>query len=338
MLGFIESMKVLFIKLSAFGDLIHCLPALDDVLARDDVQEVHWLVDERFAFVTDVFPESVVIHRVALKGEHPIAAAWKVIQELRHEHFDVVIDLQSLIKSSLLAAATGAKVYGFDAREVREKPATWLQKRTYFHADERHVVQKYRHVAAMPWQPSSYAENPLAYQTPWIQHELKHTSFPTFPDKPWVVLSLGGSWQTKELPNDTWQAVAEGIAEKGWHGVMCWGNDEEHAKAKDIAEHVPLSVLKERLDIASLCSLLKQAKALVATDTGVLHLAAALGTPTVSFWGASASWRSGPLGHKHQFVESSPICGPCFKRQCANFVCMDMICADEILRCLKDMD
>ncbi|MDQ6973446.1 MAG: lipopolysaccharide heptosyltransferase I [Mariprofundaceae bacterium] len=331
----IKSMKVLFIKLSAFGDLIHCLPALDDVLARDDVQEVHWLVDERFAFVTDIFPESVVIHRVALKGEHPILATWHIIQQLRREHFDVVIDLQSLIKSSLLAATMGAKVYGYDAREVREKPATWLQKSTWFHANERHVVQKYRHVAAAPWQASSHTDKPLLYQEPLIRRELKPISFPTLPDKPWVILSLGGSWQTKELPNGTWQAVAQGIAEKGWHGVMCWGNDAEYAKAKAIAEHVPLTVLKERLDIISLCGLFKQAKALVATDTGVLHLAAALGTPTVSFWGASASWRSGPLGKKHQFVESSPECGPCFKRQCANFVCMDMICADDILRCLK---
>jgi len=331
-------MKVLLIKLSAFGDLIHCLPALDDVLARDDVQEVHCLVDERFAFVTDVFPESVVIHRVALKGKHPIAAAWKMIQELRDEHFDVVIDLQSLIKSSVLAAATGAKVYGYDAREVREKPATWLQQSTCFHADERHVVQKYRHVAAAPWQSVSDTENPLAYQEPRIHRELKLISFPALPQKPWVVLSLGGSWQTKELPNETWQAVAQGIEEQGAHAVMCWGNDEEHAKAKAIAEYAPVTVLEQRLDIASLCSLLKQAKALIATDTGVLHLAAALETPTVSFWGASASWRSGPLGEQHQFVESSPSCGPCFKRQCANFVCMDMICADDMLRCLKDID
>ncbi|MDQ6994291.1 MAG: glycosyltransferase family 9 protein, partial [Mariprofundaceae bacterium] len=65
---------------------------------------------------------------------------------------------------------------------------------------------------------------------------------------------------------------------------------------------------------------------------------AALDVPTVSFWGASASWRSGPLGKKHQLVESSPPCGPCFKRQCANFICMDMICADDILCCLKHID
>lgn len=324
-------MKVLLIKLSAFGDLIHCLPALDDVLSRKDVTEVHWLVDERFAFVMDVFPNDVVVHRVALKGQQPIRAAWQAIKDLRKEKFDVVIDLQSLIKSSLLAAATGAKVYGYDAREVREKPATWLQQSTYFHEQERHVVQKYRHVAAAPWQASTVAQHPLPYQPPTIHRTFNEVHFPNLPNKPWVVLSLGGSWQTKELPNATWQAVAEGIEAQGAHAVMCWGNDAEYQKAQCIAEHAPISILETRLDMLPLCSLLKQAKALVATDTGVLHLAAALGTATVSFWGASASWRSGPLGEKHRMVESNPSCGPCFQRQCANFVCMDMICATDIL-------
>jgi len=330
-------MKVLIIKLSAFGDLIHCLPALDDVLVRNDVEEVHWLVDERFAFVTDVFPENVMIHRVALKGSHPMRAAWQTIQALRKEKFDVVIDLQGLIKSSLMAAATGAKVYGFDAREVREKPATWLQHSTHFHKQERHVVQKYRHVAAAPWQLRASSMSALAYKEPKIDRELKLVDFPDLPAKPWVVLSLGGSWQTKELPDETWQAVARGIEKQGSHAVMCWGNAEEHEKAKRIAEHAPITILEMRLGMASLCSLLQQAKALMATDTGVLHLAAALGTPTVSFWGPSAAWRSGPLGEKHQFVESNPTCGPCFKRQCANFICMDMICADEILTAIQQL-
>jgi len=277
----------------------------------------------------------VVVHRVALKGEHPIRAAWQTIQKLRKEQFDVVIDLQSLIKSSLLAAATGAKVYGYDAREVREKPATWLQTSTYFHEQERHVVQKYRHVAAAPWQTSSISDIPLAYKAPIIHRKFNAVELPDLPNKPWVVLSLGGSWQTKELPNKTWQAIAQGIEQQGGHAVLCWGNDAEYQKAQAIAEHAPVSVLKSRLDIISLSNLLQQAKVLVATDTGVLHLAAALGTPTVSFWGPSASWRSGPLGEQHQFVESQPKCGPCFKRQCANFVCMDIISADDILTAIQ---
>ena len=326
-------MKVLCIKLSAFGDLIHCLPALNDILARDDVSEVHWLVDTRFAFVTEVFPASVHIHAVDLKGKHPLRAAWKMIRTLHHEQFDVVIDLQTLIKSSLLAAATGAKVYGFDAREVREKPATWLQHSTLFHPNERHIVQKYRHVAAAPWQSSE--PEPIAYAAPTIHRNItQHADF-DIPQQPYVVLSLGGSWATKELPNATWQAVIQGIHEQGLQAVCCWGSQEEYDKAQTIAQQVPVTVLHQRLAMRDLCALLAASQSLIATDTGVLHLAAALGVPTVSFWGASASWRSGPLGAGHHHVESQPDCGPCFKRQCANFVCMDMVRADDILLALR---
>ncbi len=326
-------MKVLLIKLSAFGDLIHCLPALNDVLARDDVSEVHWLVDTRFSFVTEVFPKEVRIHAVDLKGAHPVRAAWQMMQVLRRERFDVVLDLQTLIKSSLFGLATGAKVYGFDAREVREKPASWLQHSTQFHDDEQHVVQKYRHVAAAPWQTEH--PEPLAYAPPTI-----HQTYPPLHDEtlikmPYVVLSLGGSWATKELPNATWQAIVAGIHAQGLQPVCCWGSQDEHLKAQTIAAEVPLTILPQRLGMQDLCALLSASQALIATDTGVLHLAAALGVPTASFWGASASWRSGPLGAGHHHIESKPACGPCFKRQCANFVCMDMVRADDILLALR---
>jgi len=334
-------MKVLMIKLSAFGDLIHCLPALDDVLARDDVDEVHWLVDERFAFVTAVFPEQVTIHRVALKGKHPLRAAWQAIRMLRQEKFDWVIDLQSLIKSSLIAAALGSKVVGFDAREIREKPATWLQRSTRFQTDDRHVVQKYRRVAAEPWRQPHAAYPLLAYVEPLIHRDMcEHLDavlLDGLPDQPWVVLSLGGSWQTKELPDATWRDLITGMQNMGTHAIICWGHAEEQEKAARIAQGTSATVLPERLGMQALCALLLQADVLVATDTGVLHLAAALQRPTVSFWGPSASWRSGPLGERHCFVESNPACGPCFKRQCANFVCMDMIRAEEMIAGLEQV-
>jgi len=76
-------MKVLIVKLSAFGDIIHCLPALDDLLLRPEVNEVHWLIDARYAFVGEIFPQQVQLHTVAMKGAHPVAAIRRSIKELR---------------------------------------------------------------------------------------------------------------------------------------------------------------------------------------------------------------------------------------------------------------
>jgi len=328
-------MKVLIIKLSAFGDIIHALPALDDILKRPEVTEVHWLVDERFAFVCDVFPTEVKIHSIAMKGQHPIQAIWKTIRSLRQEHFDVIIDLQSLIKSSLIAKLIGGKIYGLDATEVKEKPATWIQESVTFHSDDKNIVQKCRRVASGPWQSASVPTKSMPYIAPHIHKGLPHMPIPSILDHtplPWVILNLGGSWATKQLPNTTWVHIAKGIEQRGAQAIICWGNKQEQEKALHIANECQAIPLPERLDILTLCSLFLHSASVITTDTGILHLASALKTPTISFWGVTPSVRNGAFGEHDIQVESNPECGPCIKRTCANFICMDMIDAETILQ------
>jgi len=113
--------KVLIVKLSAFGDIIHSLPALDDVLARPGVSEVHWLVDVRYQFVTEVFPPQVRVHTIDLKGKNRLSEVWRVVKALRAEKFDVALDLQGLMKSALLARLICSKVFGIDQKYMKEK-------------------------------------------------------------------------------------------------------------------------------------------------------------------------------------------------------------------------
>ncbi len=327
-------MKVLIIKLSAFGDIIHALPALDDLLTKPEVDEIHWLVDQRFEFVTALFPESVHVHTIAMKGERPVRAIWESIKQLRRERFDIVFDLQGLIKSSLMAALTGAKVYGFDRQEIREKPAAWLEESVPFHADDRHIVQQCRRVATGPWQSGRRPQKAIAYRPPCVRQNLPDVPLPPeleTLDIPWVILNLGGSWETKQLADSTWQEIANGIEQRGAHALICWGNDDERKKALRIAAKTNAIPFPERLDILPLCTLLRRSTAVITTDTGILHLASALGTPTVSFWGVTPSWRNGAFAEYDLQIESNPECGPCIKRTCANFICMDMIRAETIL-------
>ncbi len=335
-------MKLLIVKLSAFGDIIHALPALDDLLARPEIEEVHWLVDRRYAFVTEIFPPQVRVHQIDLRGKHPLRSAWQAIRRLRSEHFDVVVDLQGLMKSALIAYLVHPHVYGMDVHHLREKISRYLLRPVSFHPDERHVVQQYRKVAAAAFDDASEIQ---AYAPPHIANAallespidmlLTHWKIGT---KKYVWLHLGGGWTTKQLPQATWQQIAKGIDDAGLVPILGWGNAQEKQLAVKVKQHVPASLLpEERLHMPALCALLAQAAAVVGPDTGVVHLAAALGTPTVSFWGPSASWRSAPLGPMHRHIESSPTCGPCFKRECAAFICMDMIKADAILSAIHDV-
>ncbi len=326
------SVKVLIVKLSAFGDIIHSLPALDDLLARPEIKEVHWLVDSRFAFVTEVFPEQVKVHQVDFKGAKPLSAVLTMVKKLRAEKFDMAFDLQGLMKSAVVARLICKTVYGFDSKIIREKPAAWLQTSISFHAQAKHVVQVYRNIVQTPWF-ETITEAEIAYLPPSIHKNITILPLPDglMSEKPIVMLHLGGAWQTKILPDQTWLDIAKGAVEKGYQVVWCWGNVEEQSKAQQLSVASVGIVLKERQAMLKLCSLLKQVAFIVGADTGVLHLAAALGTPSISFWGPSASWRSAPLGLSDKQVESKPKCGPCFKRSCNDFICMDMIKADDIV-------
>ncbi len=340
-------MKILIVKLSAFGDIIHALPALDDILKHPEVSEVHWLVDSRYTFVTEVFPPHVRIHQLELKDSHQWLHTWRTIQHLKNERFDAVFDLQGLIKSGVLARLISHHVFGIDPAYVREKPNRYFVHPVRFHPDEKHVVQQYRRVAVAPfsrdWRQTP--DDAMPYREPHIsltpamedagqmtlgRWHLKSVRY--------VWLHLGGGWATKQLPLSTWEKVASGLVATGLKPVLGWGNQAEKKKAEEIGNRVKSSFIPEhRLEMKQLCGVLAGAKAAIGADTGVIHLAAALGAPTVSFWGPSASWRSGPLSGTSQHVESSPPCGPCFARNCKQFICMDMIREDDILAAINDI-
>jgi len=338
-------LKILTVKLGAFGDIIHCLPALDDLLRQPDVDEIHWLVDKRYAFVTEIFPEKIKIHQVALKGPHPWRSAWQCIRHLRQLDFDAVLDLQGLIKSGLAARMAGTHVYGFDAAFAPEKGAHWLVRPVRFHPDERHVVQQYRRIATGPFTPdvSLQPEAVMPYAPPSIrpaksmlnafEQEKKKLNINV---AEFAVLHLGGGWETKQLPRGKWREVIAGVHACGCLPLLSWGNAQEQRLANELAAESEATALQRRLPMRALCGLLTAARAVIGTDTGVLHLAAALGTPTATFWGPSASWRSAPLHAEHVHAESAPECGPCFRRACSHFICMDRIRVEDLLEVLRD--
>jgi len=351
-------LKILIVKLSAFGDIIHALPALDDLICRPEVTEIHWLVDTRYSFVSGIFPKSIVVHTVDLKGKQPIASVWQALQSLRTIDFDAVIDLQGLLKSALLARAAGHPVYGIDRKYLREKASGCLIRSVRFHPNEKHVVQQYRRVAAAPFdknfkQPPA---SPIPYCAPHIDLDRAHIHSEiqteqilrhrlNLADKAYVLLHPAGGWETKQLPERTWEAIARDVIQTGKIPVFSWGNTAEQTLAQRLAKACNGFALPERLNMSALCTLLKGAQAVVGADTGMLHLAAALDVPTITFWGPSASWRSAPLnsdaadaqGDLHWHIESSPACGPCFKRSCDQFICMNAIDPDAITRILHEL-
>lgn len=336
-------MNVLMVRLSAFGDMIHCLPAMEDLLASPKVNEVHWLVDRRYAFVSELFPAAVQAHCIDLKGKGGMRATLETVHALRKLDFSCVLDLQGLMKSALLARAIGTQVYGIDRQHVREKPAAMLQHSVPFCDEERHVVQQYRKVAHAAITDGNGTACVMDYVLPQVRGDVLQAMQPpasvvalTEALGAFIVLHAAGGWQTKQLPATTWIDLARAIQAQGKRVIFSWGSEQERQQAVQLAEQSGAQSLPERLNMSALCHLLGHADAVIGADTGLLHLAAALGRCTVTFWGPSASWRSGPIGEQHWHIESNPSCGPCFKRTCDHFVCMDDIRVSAIMEALHE--
>jgi len=336
-------MKILIVKLSAFGDIIHALPALHDLMQQPGVDEIHWLIDSRFAFAAALFPESVKVHKVALKGDAPLRDAWNMIQTLRKEQFDLILDLQGLIKSGIMARAIGSNVFGFDARQSPEKPNRLFVQPVPFHQDDTHVVQLYRRIAAAPFVGTEKRANAMAYTSPVVEvtDSMRKQGGEALSDSgitgAFSILHVGASFATKRIPDSHWQSVASNLSKDG-KVLVLWGNREEQLRA-EMSCSVSANVIttKQMLSIDTVAGLLERADAYIGQDTGVTHLAAAVGCPTVCLWGPTAPWRMGALGAEHRHVVAQVPCGPCFKRACNQFVCMPSIRAEHIIAAWREV-
>jgi lipopolysaccharide heptosyltransferase I len=280
-------MKLLAIRLSAFGDVIHTIPAV--VALRDLGHEVVWVVERPYrdlvALVARVDTISVSMKEwgrafVASRGEMFAARA-------AMRGFDAAIDFQGLIKSASLAWVSRAKLrYGFERGVIREAAAGVFLNRRVDVDKSKHVVEQNLELAAavdgharMPAVDfSHYADDPSGKL-----RELQGR-----------VILLPGAGR----PDKQWDKFPELAKRIGPEALVAWGPGE-HDLAKSIgADVAPQTSLRE------LAFLLKNAKVVVGGDTGPLHLAAALGTPVVGIYGPTNPLRNGPYGQLDRVVES----------------------------------
>jgi heptosyltransferase-1 len=148
--------------------------------------------------------------------------------------------------------------------------------------------------------------------------------FPTETGQPQAVLHPGARWSTKLWPTDHWARLAEWLVrDKGFQVVITGSPGDRDLTAEIVAQAgVPLINLAGRTSLVELAALLQQARLAVTTDTGPMHLAAALGTPVVALFGPTAPWRTGPFGEGHEVVRLALPCSPCFRRQCPEPRCL----------------
>jgi lipopolysaccharide heptosyltransferase I len=332
------SPKILIIRLSSLGDILHALPALADLRATFPNAKIDWLVGQKARFLLSAVQGLDGIHALDTSAlpRFPFdrsawARSWDLIRSLRSRRYDYSIDFQGLLKTAFLGFLSGAgHRLGFSGDLVREPPAHWFYHRTLKKPENQcHVLELNRRLAGLA---GAHAGSPMPdflipeEDSHHVNSLLKREQLRDF-----VIINPGGGWPTKRWNPARYGALAARIeSELGLPVVVTTGPGEEDFY-KTITEHCGASAPRHfTLSFLQLVPLLKRARLFVGGDTGPLHLACALGTATVGIFGPTSPVRNGPWKDGDEAMTHTLKCSFCYGRSCpTNNECMD-ISVDEV--------
>ncbi|WAB97759.1 lipopolysaccharide heptosyltransferase I [Pseudomonas putida] len=308
-------MRVLIIKTSSLGDVIHTLPALTDAAHAIPGIRFDWVVEEGFAEIPSWHPAVDQVIPVAIRRwrknvwQTIKSGEWKAFkQRVRERKYDLVIDAQGLVKSAWLTRYVKAPVAGLDRYSAREGWASRFYDRRLSVAVGQHAVERVRQLFAMA----------LAYDLPEgigrYGLDLDRLQLP--PAAPYVVFLHGTTWATKHWPEAYWRELAERLGRSRLQVCLPWGNQAEKDRAERIAQGLNNCQVLPRLNLAGVARVLAAAKACVAVDTGLGHLAAALDVPTISLFGPTNPGLTGAYGRVQVHQASDFPCAPCLQKKC----------------------
>jgi heptosyltransferase-1 len=321
-------MKVLIVKVSALGDVVHALPVLAYLKSADPDMQIDWLVEQAFAPLLEDHPLINNLYRINLKAwrksglQVSVHDLFRVIREVRKSRYDYVLDLQGNAKSGVFTLTSGAPLrFGFDREAARESLNLLATNRkvslgaTDFHISDRSLaIAK----AAFPEGTDLRPAGPLPVDDDAGLQIEKELAALNLVDSSVVVLHYGTTWVTKHWPLVLWQGLAIRLVDElGIRPVLTWGNDKELAAAQSI-QHLcnDQAVIWPRGNLKELTALLARADLVVGGDTGPIHIAAAVGTPTVSIFRATDPSRNAPRGRDHSHVVAAMDCAPCLRMEC----------------------
>ncbi|MEP4145768.1 MAG: lipopolysaccharide heptosyltransferase I [Halioglobus sp.] len=297
-------MRVLLVKMSSLGDVVHTLPALTDALATMPGLRFDWVVEEAFAEIPAWHPAVDKVIPIALRRwrKHPLrdftGPEWRECRnQLRRNHYDAVIDAQGLLKSAFVARLVKAPIYGFDKQSSRERLASSIYQHKIPVPRDMHAVERTRLLFAKA----------LNYQVPNAKGDygVRENLVGGKSSRSKGLLFFHGTARAEKLwPESYWIDLANKAHAAGYPVWLPWGSDEEKARADRIAVQCGSARVLPKLDLVGVAGLLLEADGAVAVDTGLGHLAAALDVPTVSLYGPTSTRLIGAYGRNQVHIQS----------------------------------
>lgn len=306
-----EPRRILLIKPSALGDIVHALPTLRLLRRRYPKAQIAWLVNPAFA---DLLRGVSALDEVFLFPRHQWSALPEAVRTLRAFEPDWTIDLQGLLRTGLLTAASGASTrIGF--KYAREGAHFAYNRPVAGRGPNRHAVERYLDVA----EELGCGRGPVEFDLPHESMEL--------PPAPYAVLVPGTNWPTKRWPIAHFAELAERLRAERIFTVAA-GAPHERGLADQVGADRNLA---GATTLRQMVSLLAGAALAVTNDSGPMHLAAALGTPLLAPFGPTDPRLTGPYGRLEDVVRRPLPCSPCLRRHCVHQTCLQQVPASALI-------
>jgi heptosyltransferase I len=332
--------RFLLVRLGALGDIVHAIPVAAALRRAFPQARIDWLVSAKHRELLDLVPvidrRLVVNDRANARGEPGGASIWRSITELRRGGYDAAIDLQGLIKSALLARASGAgRVVGFAPSYLRERLARLFYTDAYDPGcaglydprETRHVVEINLGLLRPLGITTTTAEFPIEERESAAAREMRQRCGGRY-----ALLNPGAAWPNKRWPPARLGEIAAGLRERrGLMSVVLWGPGEETLARDVVAASAGAALLSPKTSIADVVALVRGAAVMVSGDTGPTHIAAAIGTPLVGFYGPTRAQRNGPWAPADITISRESICQCHHLRRCRlDRMCLLDIEVDEV--------
>ena len=295
--------RILIVKTSSLGDVIHCLPVVNDIhqhFANIQIDaQIDWVVEESFADIPRMHAGVNKVFTVAMrrwkksllspKTWSEIAAFKKLIKQ---NQYDAVIDCQGLLKSALVTKQANTTIHGlkhgFDSSSIREPIASQFYEKKYAISYQQHAVTRNRALCAMSLgyaNPTNAPDYGISISNNTPRESNGSASLMDIGLQGSYIIALHGTSRDSKLwPVTNWVNLGKELAKQNLNLVLPWASDEELTRANQIAQQLTNATVLPKLSILQIVGMISHAKAAIGVDTGLSHLAAALNIPTVALY------------------------------------------------------
>ena len=334
-------MRILLVRLSSIGDIVHTLPALSAVRRNYPKAHIDWLVESRYAEILTIVSGIDTVVEIDTFGIRKFP--WSLekwgglvsnLQQLRRINYDIILDFQGTLKSAVSARlARGKRRIGYGVAALKESPAAlFYSERASLDGGGTHVIEHHLHLLSklgiytkkrdfsMTVSEDVYGE---------VDREIAALGLSEF-----VLLNPGGNWNTKRWAPEKFGRLAEAIY-KELHipSLVLWGPGDQGLASSVVESSEGAAYLMPPTGISSMIAFATRARLFVTGDTGPMHLASAFNVSIVGIFGPTDPNRNGPFGLKDEIVSKEVPCGPCYKNRCPGYgnVCMTSINVEDVM-------